>query len=189
MAHQISCLLHSLETRDASIVGVPIEQRPVHREHRQATKREHIAARRRHGATSAHKGGRQCRQVPHHRPQAIRRPPKNDAARRVTNAQALGISLNNSDEDALSSLYRRRSSTLSTRTPPIRARAKIQNRAGAPGLRHSFNLRRVPARRRVPLAFAAPERDTKAHHHISHERRVAAGPRQARGALRLCTRG
>jgi len=31
VAHQISRLLHSLETRDASIVGVPIEQRPVHR--------------------------------------------------------------------------------------------------------------------------------------------------------------
>ena len=33
-----------------------------------------------------------CR-PPRHRPQATRRPPKNNAARRVTNAQALGISL------------------------------------------------------------------------------------------------
>ena len=131
VAHQISCLLHSLETRDASIVGVPIEQRPVHREHRQATKREHIAARRRRGATTAHKGGRQCRQVPHHRPQAIRRPPKTNAARRVTNAQALGISLNVNEEDALSSLNRRRIFYMMTRTPQESTRKNLKPRRRA----------------------------------------------------------
>ena len=153
VAHQISRLLHSLETRDASIVGVPIEQRPVHREHRQATKREHIAARRRRGATIAHKGGRQCRQVPHHHPQATRRPPKNNAARRVTNAQALGISLINSDEDALSSLYRRRSSIRDAHTKKKSTRKNPKSRRRA---RPTSRSSRPTATSRAPSAYCIP---------------------------------
>ena len=71
-----------------------------------------------------------CR-PPENHPQATRRPRKNNAARRVTNAQALGISLTKSEEEALSSLYRRRISTTPSTPTPRRARANLKSRRRA----------------------------------------------------------
>ena len=49
----------------------------------------------------------------------------NDAQRRVTNAQALGISLTKSEEEAMSSLYRRRISIRRRRRPRREEHAQI----------------------------------------------------------------
>ena len=72
-----------------------------------------------------------------------------NAARRVTNAQALGISLNVNEEEALSSLYRRRISTLSMRTPR-RARANAASRRRA---RPTSRSSRPTATCRAPSAY------------------------------------
>ena len=93
-----------------------------------------------------------CR-PPENHPQATRRPRKNNAARRVTNAQALGISLNNSEEDALSSLYRRRISMTPSTPTPRRVRANGASRRRA---RPTSRSSRPTATCRAPSAYCIP---------------------------------
>ena len=107
-----------------------------------------------------------------------------NAARRVTNAQALGISLIFTLKRKLchpctdAAFLRRR------RRPRHEEHVQTQRRAGAPGLRHAPHVRRLPAGRRVFVAFPQAERHAAARRDAGHERRITAGPRQTRAALR-----
>ena len=76
-----------------------------------------------------------------------------NAARRVTNAQALGISLTKSEEEALSSLYRRRISTTPSTPTPRRARANLKSRRRA---RPTSRSSRPTATSRAPSAYCIP---------------------------------
>ena len=77
-----------------------------------------------------------------------------NAARRVTNAQALGISLNVNEEDALSSLYRRRISIRRRRR--ARHEEHAQNAASRRRARPTSRSSRPTATCPAPSAYCIP---------------------------------